>query len=398
MTRAADFVIVGAGIQGASAAYHVARRQKGRVLVVEEDRPAGGATAASASMVMHQTGDPHLTDLALRSFEHYRRFATELEANIEFQTTGSILFASSEAGAKTLADIASDQQRVCIPTELLSAADIRDHTSGLVDNEEIVRGMFCPLDGYINPALAVDAYLAGARRFGAEIRLHVRATSITLSNNRVVAVNTDQDGEIATDCVINCAGNWARDVGAWAGVDLPLQSNRRNVLVLKPHRVLPRRFPIVEDHEHGWYVRHHPDGVLLGIGPTRWISDANRERTPPYDPCYHEQTEHYVRSCSPYLYPLDIVERRAGDRPMIHPDVRTPAGTPDDLPIVGAVPTVAGYFHSCGWGAFGITLGPIGGELIAQVVCGETPEVDLARYEWSRFADQLPLKVLSANV
>ncbi len=398
MTDTADFVIIGAGIQGASAAYHIAKRRNGRVVVIEKDRPATGATAASASMVMHQTGNPRLTDLALRAFDSYRLLTDELDTDIEFHTTGSILFASSASGAQKLEEIALYQRQAGIPTEILTADEIRGKTNGLIENESIVLGIYCALDGYINPEKAVEGYLAAARQFGAEVRPHVRATGLSLSDGRIVGVNTERDGEIATDCVINCAGNWASDVGAWARVELPLQSNRRNVLILKPHRMLPGRFPIVEDYEDGWYVRHHADGVLLGVGPTKWIADSEREQSPAYDPIFEDQTKQFVDTYAPYLSPLQIVGSRAGDRPMIHADIRTVDGIPDELPIIGGVPNTAGYFHSCGWGAFGITLGPVGGELIAQVVCGEQPAVDLAPYEWTRFASQLPLKLLGTSI
>jgi sarcosine oxidase, subunit beta len=398
MTEIADVVVIGAGIQGASAAYQLCLRDTGRVLVLEQGMPGRGATAASAAMIMHQTGSAFTTELAQRSLCRYDGLHDELGVDIGLTRTGSVLFSASAVGRDRLAAVADHQRSLGIVTETLSEEHLHKQSGGLLAAGAGLTGIHCPADGYVDAQAVVDGYLSAAQRHGAEVRERARVATIALDGDRVVGVETDDGSMIATECVVNCAGPWAREIGAQIGVALPIRRNQRNMIILKRHGASTTEiFPILEDFDHEWYFRHHDTGVLLGIGPTSWVVDGTIAGDPIYDAQYEPATQEYLTRYAPSLLPVTKLEQWAGHRPMIDPAMQTADGTPDDLPIIGGVPGLAGYFQSCGWGAFGVTLAPVGGELIAQMICQETPAVDVTPVRWERFSDRFPRYDLEAG-
>jgi sarcosine oxidase, subunit beta len=392
LSSTADIVIIGAGIQGASVAYHLSSLAgDARVVVVERAAQAGtGATAASAAMVMHQTGDEQITRLAKLSLSRYSSLSDALGVDIGFQETGSILFSADAALSARLADLAAFQQRLGIPTESISANDIRRLTNDLIHSNDMLVASYCSTDGYVDPETVVAGYLDNAKSSGVELRLHTQASGIVMRGESVAGVQLENGDVLSTPCVINCAGSEARRVGGWVGIELPITSSRRNMMVLEaPPGPGDLPFPIVEDFDTEWYFRKHPRGILMGIGPTEVVPDTEGVSQPAYNPVHEGDVVAYLETHAPSLLPLRQILSWAGDRPMIDGAIEGTRGGVDALPILGGVAGLDGYFHSCGWGAFGVTLAPIGGELTAQAVCGERPTVDLAPFAWERFADQL---------
>jgi sarcosine oxidase subunit beta len=393
MNVTADIVIIGAGIHGASVAYNLALRiPDTKVVVIDSANAAAtGATAASAAMVMHQTDDEEVTKLAHLSIQRYASLHEELGVDIGYHRTGSILFSTQRAASQRLTSLAEYQQQLGIDTRVIDGAEAAKLSGGFLDGRDIVTATYCAADGYVLAPLVVRGYLDYAQSRGTTFLPSTTASGIKLRDGRVVGVCVGPREMIATECVINCAGSRARDVGKWIGIDLPIKRSHRNMLLLERTAPYHAGFPIIEDVDTEWYFRAHREGVLMGVGPTSWLNDDHAESEPPYDPAYEDAAAEYLRKRVPSLLPLKKVRGWAGSRPMLDPGITGLREDPDGLPIVGGVAQVGGYYHSCAWGAFGVTLGPIGGELTAQVVCGEKPTVDLAPFGWERFGLHKPL-------
>lgn len=386
LERTADVVVIGSGIQGASVAYHLAQSGVRDVVVVESYKKGGGSTEASAAMVMHQTGVEATSHLAKLSIAKYDQFQSELGIDVGYRVSGSIVFATTPAGAEDLQRRVAMQNRLGIPSELLSAEQIAARAGHLIRAEGILGGSACDADGYVDAKRVVDAYLDRAGELGASLHQFTPATAILTDRERVVGIRVGDGHSISTPIVVNCAGAWARDVGRMAGVSLPIRNNKRNIVVVAARNT--EAYPIMEHSEGEWYFKPHFNQVLIGIGPTRWVDDADRIYPADFDHVAIQQTNSYLIARAPSLYPARVLDRWAGYRPMIDPTLRTVDNPdrPDELPILGPVPGLLGYYNCCAWGAFGVTLGPIGGEILARLVVGEPPPIDLDKFTANRFA------------
>ncbi len=386
MATAADIVVIGAGIHGASVAYNLARRlPDAHVVVLDRANAAAGATAASAAMLMHQTDDKDTTRLAHLSIDRYRSLAETLRVDIGLQQTGSILFSTTTQTSERLVELAEYQQSLGVATKVIDGSEAEALSDGLLSRTGIVTATYCESDGYVIAPAVVRGYLDYATSHGMTFRQHTAACGLVIENGHVAGVQLAGDEIIDTSCVVNCAGSRAREVGLWADVELPIKRSHRNMLLLKASKPNHQTFPIIEDVDTGWYFRQHPEGVLMGVGPTNWLDDDRASCDATYDPSYEDAATDYLGERAPSLLPFSKIRTWAGSRPMLDPVVVRVREGVDGHPIVGGVAEVGGFYLSCAWGAFGVTLAPIGGELAAQAVCGQKPTVDVAPFSWARF-------------
>ncbi|HEY3946544.1 MAG TPA: FAD-dependent oxidoreductase [Solirubrobacteraceae bacterium] len=383
----ADIVVIGAGIHGASVVHSLSRRLPDAQIVVIDLGDAGmGATAASAAMLMHQTDDEDLTRLAQLSIERYASWADSGDLKIHFNLTGSILFSTTATASKRLQDHIRYQQALGIPTTEIDGDTVEALTKGLISRSGILAASYCESDGYVVAREVVDGFLGYAIDRGATFRPRAAASNIVVEDGQVAGVVLENGDTLTTNCVVNCAGAKAREIGQWAGIELPIKRSHRNMLLLKAARAPLDAFPIVEDLDSGWYFRQHPEGVLMGVGPTNWLDDDDAKLDATYNPQYEEAAIEYLSERAPSLLPFSAIRTWAGSRPMLDPVMLKVREGTDGHPIVGGVADVGGLYLSCAWGAFGVTLAPIGGELAAQAICGEKPTVDMAPFSWARFA------------
>lgn len=378
--------MIGAGIHGASVAYNLVRRlPDAQIVVLDRATAGGGATAASAAMLMHQTDDEDITRLAHLSIDRYRTLAETLHTDIGLRQTGSILFSTTATTSKRLADLAEFQQSLGIATTVVDGTEAEALSGGLLSRKGIVTATYCESDGYVIAPAVVQGYLDYATDHGTVFRPHTAACGLVIEDEHVAGVVVEGNEVIETSCVVNCAGSRAREVGLWAGVELPIKRSHRNMLLLKASTPNHNTIPIIEDVDSGWYFRQHPEGVLMGVGPTNWLDEDRASFDATYDPSYEDAATDYLGERAPSLLPFSKIRTWAGSRPMLDPVVVRVREGLDGHPIVGGVAEVGGFYLSCAWGAFGVTLAPIGGELAAQAICGQKPTVDVAPFSWARF-------------
>lgn len=370
-----DMIIIGAGIQGASAAYNLAKLDFGKILVLDQgsadDR--SGATSRSASMIMQQTGNRRLSELAHRSYGILQSLEAELELEVPFVETGSILYGTTDdgeenpSGRRELEALMALQNGLGIETEWVDGADLPGASKGMLGGSELACGIFCAADGFTDGRAIRDAYLDAFARLGGEVRFDSRVIDIRTSGERVRSVVLDGGEALRTGGVLNCAGIHADSINRLVGAPLPLTVDRRFLALFDRAPSLPETFPIIEDHRHEWYFRPHSRGVLMGIGPTQVLDqDGIAEPDPDLDAASIEMARNYLGRFVPALASAQIVESWAGRRPLICE--QTPDNLADILPRIGAVGSVEGMYQSAGWGAFGVTLAFVGGQLAAESI------------------------------
>ncbi|RKR91254.1 glycine/D-amino acid oxidase-like deaminating enzyme [Micromonospora pisi] len=377
-----DVVVIGAGIIGAACAYACARRGLS-VAVLERGGLLGGATGSGEGnlLVSDKSPGPEL-DLALRSLRLWQQLGAELPdryGDFELEPKGGLMVARTGSGLAALHEFAAGQGAAGVTVEPLDPAGLRDVEPELTDG--LAGGVYYPQDMQLMPARAAVVLLAAARGAGASVRLRTEVTSVRRdAAGRVTGVGT-ANGVIGAGHVVNAAGAWAGDVAGLAEVAVPVTPRRGFVLVTEPVPPLVRHKVYVADYlenvasgdadlQSSAVVEGTPSGTIL-IGATREL--VGFDPTP--NPEAVRRLAYGAISLFPALAGIRAMRFYHGFRPF----------SPDHLPVIGADPRAPGLVHAHGHEGAGIGLAPITGELVAQLVLGEHPELDLRPFSPVRF-------------
>ncbi|MFG2040548.1 NAD(P)/FAD-dependent oxidoreductase [Dactylosporangium sp. NPDC048998] len=379
-----DVVIVGAGIVGAACAYHATRAGLS-VCVVDRGSPAAGTTSAGEGnlLVSDKEPGPEL-DLALLSNTVWRATAgvpvrgTTFGAGAELDPKGGLVVASSAATLSSLAELARRQAAAGVEAEPVAADGLHDHEPNLAG--DLAGGFRYPQDMQVQPMLATALLLRLARDAGAVLLFGEAVTGFARDGDRVTGVRTSRRA-LAAGAVVNCAGTWAGEVAALAGVHVPVAPRRGFVLVTEPLPRVVRHKVYFADYvsdvasdsaalQASPVVEGTPSGTVL-IG-------ATRERVG-FDRTWSPDAIRTLAAGAVRLFPFlaDVVALRAyrGFRPYC----------PDHLPIIGPDRRAPGLWHACGHEGAGIGLSAATGHLIAQGLRGEAPDLPLHPFRPERF-------------
>ncbi|MFF3612216.1 NAD(P)/FAD-dependent oxidoreductase [Streptomyces sp. NPDC002580] len=376
-----DVVVVGAGMVGAACALYAARAGLD-VAVVDRGPVAGGTTGAGEGnlLVSDKEPGPEL-DLALLSGRLWADLAEERARAIEYEAKGGLVVASTPEGLAALETFAAGQRSAGVLTEPVTADRLRDVEPYLAPG--LAGAVRYPQDTQVMPALAAAHLL---RASGARLLTGRTVTEVLRAKDGSVrGVRTDL-GELHAPAVVNAAGTWGAEVAALAGVTLPVLPRRGFVLVTEP---LPRRV------RHKVYAADYvadvaSDSAALQTSPVvegtaagPILIGASRERVG-FDrsfslPVVRELAAGATR-LFPFLARVRALRTYLGFRPYL----------PDHLPAIGPDPRAPGLFHACGHEGAGIGLATGTGRLVAQVLTGGTPDLDLAPFRPDRFAEEAP--------
>jgi len=369
MKSIADVVIIGGGIQGLSLAYSLAAKGLTDIVLVEKNSLGSGSSGRSAAIIGLAFPSERCLPLTLWSYGALLRFEEELGASPDYQPIGCLLMAGAR-GAPDLRRRHALLRQLGIESYLLEPEEILRLTPGL-NLAGIEIGLYNPNEGNLDPHSIMMAYAGQARRRGVELAEGVQATGLQIEGDRVTGVHTTA-GTVATPCVVNAAGAQARQVAAWAGMDLPITNVKRHILVTGPVPAYSMPIPFTYEVELPWYMRREGPGLLLGMGATE--SD---EEDPQVDRSFLERViEHSIHRAPP-LAEAGVKTAWAGLRPV----------TPDDDPILGPAPHLHGFWNDCGWGGHGIMNAPAAGAALAEwIVDGQPAAVEIRPFGPERLA------------
>ena len=262
MTDTADVIVIGAGVQGASLAFHLASRGT-RVTVVERSTIAAGATGRSSGLVRMHYDLLAETKLAWASFPWFTEWADRVGGECGFTRTG-FLWIESADGADRLQKNVSSHQALGIRSSVVDAAEMRQIAPALaVADDELAA--YEPESGYADPSGTAAGFMQAARRLGATLVQGAEVTSIAVTGGRVASVETTR-GSYAAPVVVDVAGGWAARVAALVGLDIPVTVWRHDTGYLGVPATVPRPIPVVIDNSREMYLR--PEGselVLIGL-------------------------------------------------------------------------------------------------------------------------------------
>jgi sarcosine oxidase, subunit beta len=365
-------VIIGGGVMGTSAAFHLAEAGVD-VVLVERAELGSGSTSRAAGGVRAQFSDPLNIQIAQRSLAAFEDFAQRPGWEISFKQVGYLFVLSRACDVERFETHVALQNVYGVPSRMLSGEDARA-LCPLLAGEDILAAAFSPQDGHVTPEAVVQGYAFAARSLGAELRVGCEAIDIRTMTGEISEVVTEH-GSIATNIVICAAGAWSRRCGAMVGVDLPVAPLRRQVLFTEPMDGLPAELPFTIDFESSFYFHREGPGLLMGM------SNDN------------EQPGFSVQTTDDWVPELVAVASRRAPR-LAEAGIRGGwAGlyevTPDHNAIIGEASAVSRFIYATGFSGHGFLQGPAVGEIVRDLVLERPPFVDISPLSVERFSAEM---------
>jgi sarcosine oxidase subunit beta len=371
MKTTADVVIIGGGIMGASTAYHLAKRGCTNVVVLEAGEMFGlGSTGLNAGGIRYQFATAVNIELSKLSIAMMERFAADMDQEVGLRRCGYLFMLDSEIDLEQFRKNVALQNAHDVPSRIVSASEIAA-LAPEVNVDGILGGSWCPRDGLVDPNGLLQGYVSHARRLGAAMLTSTPATSIDVEGGRVRRVVTN-DGTIETSTVVIAAGPWSGQVGALAGIELPIVPIRRQIAVTAAIPGLRPDFPFVIDFSRALYFHREGAGILTGM--------SNRDEPAAFDTSVDQDWRlHHLENALerlPMLADAEIAAEWAGLYEV----------TPDDQPILGRMPQVDGLVVCAGFSGHGLMHGPAAGLLMAEeILDGRATTIDIDPLRFARF-------------
>jgi len=380
MARTADAVIIGAGVMGASIAFHLAERGV-RPLVLEQRQAASGSTGKSAAFIrMHYTNEAEAR-LAHFSFPYFREWEDRVGYRCGFQRTGFLCLVGPADAGKLERNVAM-LQRIGVQTEAVAPGALRGLQSGL-SVDDLGAAAWEPQSGYADPVATTHALLRRARERGARLEEGERVEAIRLDesgNARGVQTRTDR---IDSPAVFSAAGCWSPGLLATAGVAVAIRPVRAQLAFFARPPAPPELLTFI-DVAGGVYARPHgAELVLAGVGTGgQEAADPNRYREES-DPDFVDQARGLLARRLPPMEHQPFVRGHAGLYDM----------SPDTRAILDQAPGANGLFFAVGFSGTGFKIAPaVGAGLAEWLTEGRPRSVDFQPFRLGRFSEGQPLE------
>jgi len=367
---------------GASVAYHLAERGVTDVVLIEREPQLGtGSTGRNAGGFRHQFSHPANIELSKESIALFAQFEDIVGQPIDFWPDGYLFLLSSESSVGAFRANVALQREHGIQVEWLSAADAAALCAGL-DTTGVIGATYCGDDGIADPNGVTMGFARAAQAKGVTIRRGEEVTAVTVEGGRVTAVTTPS-GTIATYNVVNAAGPWAAGVGRMAGLDVPVAPERRHIFIAQPpgggnwdaeeaRNKVPASRLMVIDFESTFYFHREGGGLLFGMG--------DPDERPGFDTTVRWDFLPKV---------IEVAVKRLpalGDAAVSHAWAGLYEMTPDHNPIIGPAPGVSGFYTIAGFSGHGFQHSPAAGRILADLMTGRDPGLDISPFAHSRFA------------
>jgi sarcosine oxidase subunit beta len=368
----ADIVIIGGGVMGASAAYHLAKCGVKNIVLLEKEEFFGtGATGRCAGGVRYQFSTDINVKLSIESLPMIERFKEEIGQDVNYRKCGYLLIATNEQDAATFNHNVEMQNSLGVQTQLLSGDEVRSRLP-LMKFEDAICGTFNPEDGIVDPNSVVAGYVSAAQKLGVKALNSVEVTGIRRSGDQIEAVETTQ-GAIQTRMVLNAAGPWAGLIGQMAGVEIPIVPLRRQWFTTDTLKEIPEDFPFVIDFAQSLYFHREGEGLLVGM--------SNQDEKPGFDQNVDEEFEFVNLEAAIERMPLLERASRASHWAGLY------EVTPDAHPIFGGC-ELQGFTICAGFSGHGFMHGPVAGKLMTEyIVDGKFSTLDVSTLDLARFRE-----------
>jgi dimethylglycine dehydrogenase len=387
MKSQARVVIIGGGIMGCSLAYHLCKEGWTDVILLEKAELTSGSTWHAAGQITHSVSHYGLARMAAYGTELYPRLEAETGQSCSWHGCGSLRVAYEDAEVDWLHYTLSIGRGLGHEMEIVSPQRIRELHS-FYNLNGIKAALHTPNDGHVDPAGVSFAMAAGARQMGGKVIRHNRVTGITALPNGEWTVHTEK-GDIRCEIVVNAGGTYARQIGAWVGLDLPIANLLHHYLITEPipeFKSLDTELPVIrDDRKVSGYVRMEQKSLLVGIYEKANAATVWDDGTP--WPAENELFDPDYDRIMPWLE--NTMERiplfaEAGIRRVVHGAITHP---PDGNMLLG--PSGIRNFWLCCGAQVGIAWGPGAGKYLAQWMVHGAADIAMGSFDPRRFGARL---------
>ncbi len=376
--QTADVIIIGGGITGTSAAFQLAQRGQ-KVILLEKSFIAAGGTGRTGGIIRTHYSNAITARMALLSLNVWRNFDELVGGDVGWLPAGALFIVGPHDldGLKANIEL---QQSVGINTQFLDAHELHK-LAPYLNVDDIGGGAYEPDSGCADGTLAANAYAKRARELGAVVAQGVEVTGIQIQSGRVTGVSTADGTVYSAQVVINAAGPWGARLAASAGYDTPVEPSRHQIAAFqRPVEVSGELHPMIGDFVQGFYVR--PETGRLTLAGSLEVGEAENRVDP----------DNYADTVD-MAFNADMAELTS-HRMKGMDEARVAKGwaglydvTPDWHPIIGHMPGLPGFISAFGWSGSGFKMGPVMGEILADLATGEQRcPIDVAMFRFERFA------------
>jgi dimethylglycine dehydrogenase len=389
MKTEAKVVVIGGGVVGVSALYHLANKGWGDdAVLLEKAELTSGSTWHAAGLLplfnmSYSVGQVHKYSVNL-----YQELEQATGQAVGFSQVGNLRLAMNRDRMDEYYQYAATAKTIGINVEFLTPEQIRKLWP-LCNIDGLVGGIFHPDDGYIQPADLTQALAKGARARGATIYRKTLVVNIEQATSGRWIVQTDK-GDISCDHVISASGNYARQTGAMVGLDIPVIPVEHQYIVTEPHPELQRRkaaglpeMGVLRESDGSWYLREENGGFILGPyekgAPCCYVDGPDPRAE-------YELFQEDIERLEPHIEAAMARVPAFGEVGIKQVYNGAIAYTPDGNPIIGPAWDIDNFWLNEGH-SFGITAaGGAGWQLAEWIVEGE-PTIDMLGVEPRRFGD-----------
>ncbi|MFJ7951772.1 NAD(P)/FAD-dependent oxidoreductase [Lysinibacillus sp. NPDC096418] len=375
-------IVIGGGIIGTSVTYYLSKKDIEVLLFEAKDIAAGtSGSCDKAIMLQSKKTGPNL-DLALASAKMFENLESELGEDLEYHKGGGMILIENELENKLIQEMVERQNQAGLDVSIITGEQARNRIPAL--SKKIIAATWWEEDAEINPMGITFAFAKAAQRQNATIKLNCEVQSLLIERDRIVGIKTDE-GEFYADSVVVCAGVWTKKLLETINITVPIFPRKGVILVTE------RLPPIINCNVlSGSYIaaklqkeNQNPFRIALAIGQTKsgtMLIGGSREFAG-FDSSTSSQVIREIAKKAvtvfPFLKNVNLIRTFSGFRPF----------TPDNLPIISEVPSIAGVFIAAGHEGDGIALAPITGKIMSDMVSGQTIDIDLQAFKIDRFSN-----------
>jgi glycine cleavage system aminomethyltransferase T/glycine/D-amino acid oxidase-like deaminating enzyme len=378
----ARVVIIGGGVIGTSVAYHLTAMGCTDVLLLEQGQLSCGTTWHAAGLVGQLRASESGTRLVQYSTELYARLESETGLSAGFRRCGGVIVARTEDRMVQLRRTAAVAEAFGLDCEIIDPVRARERYP-IMETGDLVGAIWLPDDGKANPTDLTYALAKGARAGGAVIRERTRVTGIRTAGGAVTGVTTDE-GDIQAEIVVNCAGQWAKQVGAWCGVTVPLHSCEHFYVVTEQIDGVHRDLPVLRDPDGYTYFKEEVGGLVVGgFEPNAkpWVAPDALPH--PFEfQLLAEDWDHFSLLMDNAVARIPALAQAGIKKFYNGPE----SFTPDNQFILGEAPECRNCFVGAGFNSVGIATAGGAGRVLAEWILTGDPGLDMTANDIRRFA------------
>jgi len=388
MKAKAKVVVVGGGVVGVSALYHLAKKGWSDVVLIERKELTSGSTWHAAGLLPLFNMSYSVGQLHKYAVNFYKTLEEETGQNVGFSVVSNIRLATTQDRMDEYHQYAAVAKTIGVKVNFLTPDEVKEIWP-LCNTDGLIGAIQHPEDGYIQPADLTQALAKGARDKGAEIYRNTNVTGINQLDNEMWVVETDK-GNIECEHVISCTGNFARQTGKMVGLDIPVIPVEHQYIVTEPHPEIVKRkeqglpeMGVLRDSDSSWYMREERGGLILGPyekgAPACYIDGPSQNSEFELFQEDIERIEPHIESAI-HRVPMfgEVGVKKVYNGAICY--------TPDGSPIVGPAWGLKNFWINEGH-SFGITAaGGAGWQLAEWIVDGE-PTIDMLGVDPRRFGD-----------